>query len=446
MALHADDRLNRADEAQKALLSKEHAEMQPAVEKLNAVIDSPKPAIPDLKQVPEAPANNFGKDSQEWMTAMAVLSGVTGAFSRQHATAALGAFAAGMKGFQDGNKQAADAAHKQWKDSSDAAIENNKILRDKYEEVLKDRDITEQEQLNKIHLIAAQYHDELTFNAKDIAMVAKLVESQEKAAASAEKQTAAMDMFAQKQKMEWDQWTHKQEYMQNEKKSPSIDQATADFAADQLLAGDKSGLSNYGRGEKATANLSLIHETVQKRAAERGVTGDQLAHINAQFAGDISEARAVGTASGKIKLAANSLDESLPLLEDAMKRVDLGQFTDLNTLENYARSHSGDTNIVTLNTALQTTVTDYSSLIARNGQRTDATDAAAKHLANTSMANGQLQAFIDQVKKEKKAQLKAVSETKSGESEEESKIPENAPTATDTNGNKVHWNGKEWVK
>jgi hypothetical protein len=153
--------------------------------------------------------------------------------------------------------------------------------------------------------------------------------------------------------------------------------------------------------KKAVDNyVAATHPGFKMSDAELGYTGAQ------------SEARTTGTSASRIKLAANSLDQVIPLARDAMKNVDLTNFTDLNSFENYARTHTGDPNITALNTAIQTVISDYSSLISRNGQQTDSTRAAARELVNSNMASGQLDAFFDQVEKEKGAQLRAIDVTR----------------------------------
>jgi hypothetical protein len=139
---------------------------------------------------------------------------------------------------------------------------------------------------------------------------------------------------------------------------------------------------------------------------------DDIADIQANRSGTMQEERTTGAAAGRINMAANSLDKALPLLETAIKGVNLTDYPDLNSLENAVRKRTGDPKIVALNTAIQTVISDYSSLIARNGLSTDATRSAARELVNENMASGQLGAFIDQVRKEKDAQLLASSQAK----------------------------------
>lgn len=421
--MDANSALGAADAKYQGLINQKSAEIKPVVDKVSSALEQPRQAVPQQEKIGAAPAiGDFRGDAAMWANAMAAFSVIAGGLSKTHGTAALKAFGAGMKGFNEGSQQAFEDAHKTWEANTKAALDNNKMKMDEYNAILNDRALTVSEAEQKIKMIAYKYQDQMMMDADRFDLQAALVQAQVKA-------TMDLTNYDKKLKMQKDMWDEKRKETLEEKLKPSIDQDAADFAADQLLAGDKSGLSNYGRGEKASANLALIHQTVQKRAAEKGISGADLAKINAQFAGLTSEQRAIGTASGKIELAANSLDESLPLLENAMKKVDLSQFPDINAVENYARSHTGDTDIVAFNTALQTTVSDYSTLIARNGISTDSTRAAAAHLANVNMANGQLQAFIDQVRKEKVAQLRATKKTKedAGAEPDEAAPPSGAP-------------------
>lgn len=161
------------------------------------------------------------------------------------------------------------------------------------------------------------------------------------------------------------------------------------------------GLSAKNSNRDAIMNEAVtLNPDLDLAAAESGFTGQQ------------QEARTAGGIGGRIAFAANSLDQSLPLLKTAAANVDLSNFPNVNFLENYVRQHNGENtaaqkNLEQLMVAIQTTVSDYSSLIARNGVPTDATRAQAVDLLNKNMSKGQIQGFIDQVQKEKEAQLKA---------------------------------------
>lgn len=187
--------------------------------------------------------------------------------------------------------------------------------------------------------------------------------------------------------------------------APTISSGAIDNFAKAVHDGVKPSALGLGYGNNANKAAVL------NRVAELYPDFD-MASAEADYIGTVAAARTAGTAGSKITLAANSLDQAIPLARDAIKKVDLSNFTSLNQFENYARTHTGDPNISALNTALQTVMSDYSSLIARNGQQTDSTRAAARDLVNVNMAKGQLNAVFDQMEKEKVAQLKAIKETK----------------------------------
>lgn len=433
--LNTEAALGTSSATQQALLGQEQQAMQAPAAKFNQVADSPRPAPPEQQKIPAAPqASQFGVDAQNWTIAMSVLSGVVGAFSRQHATTALNAFSAGIKGYQDGNKTAFDEAHKTWEENTKAAIENNKILTDKYKEVLEDRNLSEQEQVQKINLIAAQYHDPLMSNAKDISLMAKIYESQLKAAQHAEEITMRMQEHR-------DLFDYKEQSKDREKKTPSISQEAADFAADQLLAGDKSALSNYGRGEKATANLALIHETVQRRAKEKGITGDKLAHINALFTGEVAEQRAMATRSAPAKIAVKEMDKLAQPMVDAFKALDPTQYPDLNSIQNAVQNKTGSPKVVKAALALQEFKTAFTNLMVRNGVPTDQARSRADELFNLNFNIDQIEAVRDQAKISGAAVLDAITEAREGSQ----KTPGAAPSNTKTIGGVTYQkDGDDW--
>lgn len=173
---------------------------------------------------------------------------------------------------------------------------------------------------------------------------------------------------------------------------------------DAIVSGAKPSALGLGYG------MNPVKKSVDNYVASTH-PGFKMADAETNYLGQQKEASTVGTSAGRIKLAANSLDQAIPLARNAMQKVDLTSFPSLNAFENYARAHTGDPNITALNTAIQTVISDYSSLIARNGQQTDSTRAASRELVNSNMASGQLDAFFDQVEKEKDAQLKAIDVT-----------------------------------
>lgn len=96
-----------------------------------------------------------------------------------------------------------------------------------------------------------------------------------------------------------------------------------------------------------------------------------------------------------MKIAGGNLDRSVPTLLESAKKVDLSKFKDINSFLNYAKTHTGDPNIVTLATKLAATRADYSLVLARGGNLTDTSRNHADEVLNLAFSEGQMQAATD---------------------------------------------------
>ncbi len=146
-----------------------------------------------------------------------------------------------------------------------------------------------------------------------------------------------------------------------------------------------------------------------------------LAAAEADQAGRISEARKVGTMGGGIKLAANILDQSLPSMMDAAKKVGLSPSTDFNTLYNTAKRHMSNQDFANFSTQLRAVTSDYALMIGR-GRMTVHSDDEALKILNDSMGITSLQGFVDAVQTEKKNILKGVEITQKKDEEKVSML------------------------
>lgn len=190
--------------------------------------------------------------------------------------------------------------------------------------------------------------------------------------------------------------------------SPSWSDAAIEKAADAVAGGVRLNVAAPGIGKNNPNRDAVMNKLAEK------YPDINLADIEAEYAGTTSENRSVGTASGKLKLSANLLHKAIPLARDAVSKIDLTNYPSLNALENAYRTQTGNPEISAAYVALQTVMSDYSALIARNGVSTDSTRAAAHELINKNMASGQLNSVFDQMEKERDNILGAVQDTRSG--------------------------------
>lgn len=369
------------DKMMQALLAKKSAEQQPFIDKLKDTANSPLPTPPEQEKQPDAPKmGDFGKDAQDYTTAMSVLSALTGAFSRQHATTALNAFGAGIKGYQEGNKQAFDEAHKQWKDASEAAIANNKTLTDKYKEILDNRKLTEEEQMNGINAIAEQYHDNIMAVSTSISQAVSIYDSQVKAAATAE---AAHERLAlMKQTLD-------------QKFNTKLPQDVIDQKVEML----HSGLSYTQAGLTGTRNGTNPERTAVDEAWQKKYPDDDYSKAIMQRATTTAEGKKYATQEESLVSASNILDKSLPSLLDISKKYSLSDSTDINSVYNFMKSHASSEDFANFSTQLRAVTSDYSQLIGR-GKQTVHSDDEALRILNESQGTSSLQGFQQAVKSE----------------------------------------------
>lgn len=401
-----------------AVVAKEQAAMQPAIQRMQQESAKPMPAPPETQKAPEAPNNNqFAENGQEWVTALSVFAGLAGAFSRGHATTALNAFGSGVKGFQEGNQRMLDESHKEWEENNKAIQENNKALNDKYNTILENRKLTEQEQINQINVIAAQYHDPLMLESKTIDLKAKIMEIREQAASRL--QMAALRMQEHKDLFDYTQAAKKRD---NE--TPSISEDAADFAADAYLKEGARALQAYGRGNKATANLSYIHDKIVEKAKERGITGTDMAKIEQDFAAGMTEARAIATRSAPAKIAVKEMDKLATPMVESIKALDPTEFPDWNSIQNAMSKKTGGPKVVRAALAVQEFKTAFTNLMVRNGVPTDAARAKTDELFNTNFSLEQIEAVRDQAKISGAAVLDAIAEAKGETPSGSSNMPE----------------------
>lgn len=402
----ADQALGAAKTDLTSLVSKESAEMKPAVDKYKEIADSPTPTPPDQQKVTAPPKqSDFGMDMTNFTAAMAVLATATGAFSRQHSTTALNAFAAGMKGYKDGNKDAYETAHKEWKDATDAAIENNKILTDKYKEVLDDRKLTEQEQVERLKMIGTQYQDPMMAQVKSVDVAAKVLDIQESAKARAQQAQEMLQMrFDMKQKQEdeaakaadlrYDAWS----------KTPE-----ARGLAEGYAKGVPPAELVRGIGNKAGGDLKMI----QKLAYELHPELD-LAKATSDYAGQKRESLAVATRSAPAKIAVAEMDKLSQPMIDAVAKLDPTKFPDLNAVQNAYQRKTGGPEVVKAFLAVQEFKTAFTNLMVRNGVPTDNARARADELVNMNMSLDQVVAVSQQAKITAGAVLDALHDVKDG--------------------------------
>lgn len=121
------------------------------------------PPDPQLQAAPKKPdlSAEQKENAETFMAISAVVAGIAGALSRNHATTALNAFGAALKGAHQGQMEQAQEAHQQWKDETDAVISNNEKELKQYEAILSNRKLTTEQISAQMTVAASQNQNKI---------------------------------------------------------------------------------------------------------------------------------------------------------------------------------------------------------------------------------------------------------------------------------------------
>jgi hypothetical protein len=402
---------NRARTQYQTDLNSEQAAEQPAMQRYRATTAQPMPDVPDPKRASPAPdAAQFNKDAQGWVSALAVLSSLIGARGRARGTGALKAFAGGMKGLQEGNQQAFDNAYKTWKAESDAMFKEHDEEMEKYQAVLKNRDLTEAEQVQEINMIGHGYQNKLTMDAKDMGQAGAMVDSAVKAELGArsmvekiEARKAAQDAIQAEQDKKINNVVSSFDKLQPTDIVPGFGLTKA--AVMDKVHGLDSGLNYSDVGISMRTMNNPLRDLVDSVRSANSPTDRAQAKL--EYLGKQQEERVGAKNLESMEVATTRLDRSLPLLMEQVRAVDPGRFKSWNEFENYLAENTGDPKIVKLRQAVQDTKTDFQVVQAKGGQITDRVRADSDAILNSAWATGQFEGAVDIMQKTSKNQMAA---------------------------------------
>ncbi len=122
------------------------------------------------------------------------------------------------------------------------------------------------------------------------------------------------------------------------------------------------------------------------------------AHI--QYLAKAAGEKSTEQLASKLNFASNLLDQSLPSMMAAAKKLGLSNSTDINSLVNAARAHMSNTDYNNFRTQVRAVASDYAQFIGR-GAGTVHSDEEAMKILSDNMGEGGLQGFVDGIKAER---------------------------------------------
>lgn len=411
--------VNTANKNLQNTLSQQSAAQQPAIQKFQQTAAQPMPQPPSPKQAAPAPeAQQFAKDSQGWINALAVFSSLIGARGRNRGTGALKAYAAGINGIKQGNQQAFDDSYKTWKANTDAMFKENDDEMAKYKAVLENRDFSEAEANQQMKMIGAEYQNKVMSDTHTADQAFAVYDSMVKARAGIDAYTSKME--AKKAEMD------KQQQDKDDKQDALIQSfsglkdtdivpgyGVTKAAIMDKVRGLQSGLNYPDVGISMRGTNNPLKDLVDSIKAETDAGGNR-ADEKLAYQGQQAETRAIAARSAPAKIAVKEMDNLAQPMVDAVKRLNPSSYPDLNSLKNAAEKRTGGEDVVKANLAVQEFKTAFTNLMIRNGVPTDAARSKADAIMDSNFSLGQIEAVRDQAKISGAAVLDALSQVKGG--------------------------------
>jgi hypothetical protein len=183
----------------------------------------------------------------------------------------------------------------------------------------------------------------------------------------------------------------------------NIDPKRLSFMVDQALKGDTSVYQNLGRGKQGAANLLALRGAVADEAQKRGMTGADLAAVNADYQGQKAGLRTSGTISARIENAAAEADQLAPLAVQAGRNVVRSGFLPFGRAQVMFDNQTNDPALNRFATANIGLATAYAGAMARGGKATVTDNQHARDMLSTAKSQDAYEAIVDQMQQEIKA-------------------------------------------
>jgi hypothetical protein len=188
---------------------------------------------------------------------------------------------------------------------------------------------------------------------------------------------------------------------------PSLDDDTLEFLADRALRGDRTALQNLGRGGQGAANLVAVNQRVAQKAKAQGLTGGDLASINADYQGQVAGLRTSGTISARIENAAAEAAELAPLALAASEKVARSGLLPFGRAEMMFNKNTNSPAMNEFATANIGLATAYAGAMARGGKSTVADMEHAREILSTAKNHEAYKAIVGQINLEIQAAQRA---------------------------------------
>lgn len=342
---------------------------------------TPHPAQPKLGDIPQPPDTkplNVFKEAQ----APLIFATVFGAaMMKNHGMGAMAAATGFLEGWQKGDQERMDRERQKWNDSVDAIIKENGVQKERYDMVLNDTRLSQADKMAKISAISASINDSVVKNSMAVGNYDFGVSAIEKRDAAAQKlyesQLRAGVVPGQE--------------------GPGVisDEAMKFMVTQYLTTGDKSVLTNIGRGGQSARNVARFRNMIPEVAQSLGMKPEDVSAKTADFAAYQAATRAAAVRGAQIGVAATELTQFAGPALAASERVPRGQWVPINKLQQNVKRMESDPDLREFSNRNAGLITAYAQVISRTGVPTVRAQNRAEDLLNTAESPEAYQRAVD---------------------------------------------------
>ncbi len=193
---------------------------------------------------------------------------------------------------------------------------------------------------------------------------------------------------------------------------PSFTSEELNTMARQYMAGDKSVLTNLGRGAQGASDLKALRKSIVAEMKTQGVSPEAQAVKMAEFQGLAAGQRALGTRTANIEMAANEARNMMKPALELSEKVNRTNWTPVNRAIQAFETGTSDPDLAAWGAANFSLVNTYVRAIAPTGVPPESAREHALKMLNTAMGHEAYKRVVQQMDIEMKAALDAPEQVK----------------------------------
>jgi len=181
-----------------------------------------------------------------------------------------------------------------------------------------------------------------------------------------------------------------------------MDDQTAEFLADRVLAGDTRALVGLGRGAQGAENIGKVQKIVAQKAASGAPVSDaakQILENAANQAAYVTAERTQAQIMAKLSVYGRTAYNAMDIAIKASDAVPRTEFPKANVALNAWKTNTGDPKIKALGQSIDTLINEYARAVG-GGHGTVADKQRAHDALNSADTKEQFRAVVDVMKQE----------------------------------------------